>query len=675
MKISAEWLKSLTQLSCSPQDIEYKFNGAGLEVEAVVKDADESVMEISLTPNRGDCLSALGLARELSALYDKRFEAAPIQALPAKIADKRNVILKDKIACPLYAGRVIKNIKINQATPDFILKRLQQNGTRSINVVVDITNYVLLELGQPMHAFDLDQFQGDVVVRFAEAEETLTLLDEQTVTLSAKTLVIADERGPQAIAGVMGGLAASTSEKTQSIFLESAYFKPESVAGIARSYGLVTDSAYRFERGVDPALAQVAIERASALIIAHAGGELGPVHVVQEPSALPAIKPILLTAEKLKRLCGFSLPIQQAEAKLHALGFEILERTAQSLKVKAPSYRFDIAIEADLIEEVLRLVGFDAIPEGGLDSGLHFSVPKANVKHIFARHLLARAYSEIISFSFIAAEEAQSFSDNPLLVLQNPISPELSVMRPALMPSLLKMLAYNQHRQQTNMKLFTEGTCFSGLDKNIKETTHIAAVATGLRHAAHFDATQSVLVDFLDIKGEVESILANLFQIAQIDFIPKQIKGYHPNQCAEITYENKVLGCVGQIHPDVLKRCDIKNPVFGFELDMSQLSLKNKKSLKPLPKFPEVRRDIAILVSSEIESAALIRAMQVTPLLQSVQLIDMYQGKGIPSGQKSLAFALHFQLHERTLTDEEVNAAQKAILTLLYEQFGATLRE
>lgn len=642
-------------------------------------DLDDVSIEVDLTPNRGDCLSLTGLAREVGALYSTEVSYPQIKEIPASHEQVLPVELLDPAACPRYVGRVIRNVDLTRPTPDWMKTRLERSGVRSIDPAVDVTNYVMLELGQPMHAFDLAQIRGGIRVRMAQAGEPLTLLDGQEVKLNSDTLVIADHERALAIAGVMGGEDSGVdTASTKDLFLESAFFAPIAVAGKARSYGLHTDASHRFERGVDYDLAARAMQRATELLLEIVGGEAGPLIDARDDSAMPQTQQVKLRAERVNSMFGLELTDNEIESLLLPLGLELKAEGAGQWQVDVPSHRFDISIEEDLIEEAGRLYNYDRLPVRYPAARLApQKKPEARAELPLLRRLLvARGYQEAVTYSFIDEDSYVLFSQQPPLKLANPISADLSCMRSSLLPGLLKALEHNLNRQQTRVRLFESGLRFVGQLDNLKQEPMLAGVITGLRLPEGW-ANGKDKVDFYDLKADVEAVLAAAGSLDAFSFKPAQKDGFHPGQCAAIERDGEVIGHLGTLHPQTAAAMDIDQQVFMFELELEAATAGRLPQFSELSKFPEVRRDFALVVKTDTPAADIVGCMrkQAGEWLNEVRLFDVYQGQGVEPGCKSMALGLTWQHPSRTLTDEEVNSAVEQMLQSLNDEFGATLRK
>lgn len=640
---------------------------------------NDASIEVDLTPNRGDCLSLQGLAREVGALYNVPVQLPVITAVAASHAQTVAVELAASQACPRYAGRVITGVDLTRPTPAWMVERLQRSDIRSIDAVVDVTNYVMLELGQPLHAFDLARINGSICVRMAHDNEEITLLDGQNIKLKANTLVIADQQRALAIAGVMGGADSGVEVgKTTDIFLESAFFEPVAIAGKARSYGLHTDASHRFERGVDWQLPAQAIERATELLLSIVGGSAGPTVITEDAQYLPNTAPIVLRAERVKQMFALSLSDSEIETLLTPLGLQLTAQSAGVWSVDVPSHRFDISIEVDLLEEIGRLYGYDRLPVRYPAARL---APQAQSEAqaslpLLRRLLVARGYQEAITYSFIEPELFSAFHPElKALTLANPISAELSVMRASLLPGLLKALQHNLNRQQDRVRLFESGLSFVGQLDDLKQERMLAGVITGARLPELWTHGKES-VDFYDIKADVEALLAAAGDRDSFTFVPCQQHAFHPGQCARIERNGQAIGFVGTLHPQLATELDIDQQVLMFEVQLDAISAGRLPAFKELSRFPEVRRDLALVVKAEVPAEQLMAAMRSAAgeFLTQIRLFDVYQGKGVQEGCKSLAVGLTWQHPSRTLTDDEVSAATQAILTVLADNFAATLR-
>ena len=640
---------------------------------------DDASIEIGLTPNRGDCLSIAGLAREVGAIYGAQVVPVDIAPVAAVHDEVRPVEVLAPKACPRYLGRVISGVELSRPTPLWMVERLRRSDIRSIDAVVDVTNYVMLELGQPLHAFDLAEINGGIRVRMAQEREELVLLDGQKVQLRADTLVIADHQRPLAIAGVMGGEHSGVSASTQDLFLESAFFDTIALAGKARSYGLHTDASHRYERGVDSKLARRAMERATALLLQIVGGSAGPVIEAASEADLPDVAPIVLRAERIDQMLGLEMPAGQVVSLLSALGLGIVEKSQGCWEVSVPSHRFDISLEVDLIEELGRLYGYDRLPVRYPQARLAPEAsPEARAELPALRRLLvARGYQEAITYSFIDPKLFELFSPGvEPLQLANPISSDMAAMRATLWPGLIKALQYNLNRQQTRVRLFESGLRFVGQLGDLKQEAMLAGVVTGSRLPEAWSNGREA-VDFHDMKADIEAVLGYAGDAAAYTFIATEHPALHPGQTARIEREGRLVGFAGSLHPELAASLGIDQPVYLFELLLAEISEGRLPRFSELSRFPEVRRDLAILVAVDVPAGDVLTCIREAAgdNLTDLKLFDVYQGKGIDPLSKSVAVGLTWQHPSRTLNDDEVSSAMQQILTSLEERYNATLRK
>ena len=645
----------------------------------VYLDLDDASIEVDLTPNRGDCLSLAGLAREVGALYAAPVSRPAVAVVPAVHDDVRPVEVLAPAACPRYLGRVIRNVDLSRPTPLWMVERLRRADVRSIDAAVDITNYVMLELGQPLHAFDLAQINGGIRVRMAEEGEKLVLLDGQEVTLRSDTLVIADHTRALAIAGVMGGEHSGVTATTRDVFLESAFFDQIAVAGKARSYGLHTDASHRYERGVDWTLAREAMERATGLLLDITGGEAGPIIETVNEQYLPSIAAITLRAARISQMLGMEMDSAEIERLLSALGLTITADGEGQWRVEVPSHRFDISLEVDLIEELARLYGYNRLPVRYPQARL---APQAKAEARsdlpeLRRLLVARGYQEAITYSFIDPKQFELFSPGvePLL-LANPISNDMAAMRASLWPGLVKSLQHNLNRQQDRVRLFESGLRFVGQLEGLKQEPMLAGVVCGSRLPEGWAQGRDV-VDFFDVKADVEAVLGFAGALDAFTFVPGKHPALHPGQTARIERDGREVGYVGAIHPELSKNLGLDRPVFVFELVLAEVAAGKMPKFHELSRFPEVRRDLALLADRDVAASAVLDVIRENAgeWLTDLRLFDVYQGKGIDPHRKSLAVGLTWQHPSRTLNDDEVNATTQNILTSLEQRLNATLRK
>ncbi|MDX1722355.1 MAG: phenylalanine--tRNA ligase subunit beta [Pseudomonas sp.] len=650
----------------------------GQDIRAYL-DLDDASIEVDLTPNRGDCLSLAGLAREVGALYDAPVTRPQIAVVAPSHDEVRPVEVLAAQACPRYLGRVVRNVDLSRPTPLWMVERLRRADVRSIDAAVDITNYVMLELGQPMHAFDLAEINGGIRVRMAEEGEKLVLLDGQEVSLRADTLVIADHQRALAIAGVMGGEHSGVSDKTCDLFLESAFFDTIAIAGKARSYGLHTDSSHRFERGVDWQLAREAMERATGLLLEIVGGEAGPIIEAVDRQQLPSISPVTLRAERIEQMLGLKMDDAEVVRLLAALGLGISADGEGQWQVTVPSHRFDISIEVDLIEELARLYGYNRLPVRYPQARLA-PQPKTEAAvelPALRRLLVARGYQEAITYSFIDPKLFELFHPGvEPLMLANPISADMAAMRSSLWPGLVKALEHNLNRQQSRVRLFESGLRFVGQLEGLKQEPMLAGVICGSRLSENW-AHGRDNVDFYDVKADVEALLASAGSGADFNFIPGEHAALHPGQTARIERDGRLVGFLGAMHPELGKALGFDQPVYMFEVVLAEIAQGCMPKFQELSRFPEVRRDLALLVDRDVPAATLLAVIREAAgeWLTDLKLFDVYHGKGIDPLRKSLAVGLTWQHPSRTLNDDEVSTATQNVLTSLEQRFNATLRK
>ena len=648
----------------------------GMDIRDYLK-LDDHVIDISITPNRGDCFSLRGIAREIAVINQLTVNPPKIAAIAASISDEKVVAISTE-GTPRYLGRIIKNVNVKAATPDWMQQALTRSGMRSHSILVDITNYVLLELGQPMHAFDLAKISGSIQVRQAKAQEKLTLLNEQQVELQADMMVIADEQKVLAIAGIMGGLDSSVTDDTQDIFLESAFFAPLAIAGRARRFGLHTDSSQRYERGVDFELPMLAMHRACELIQSFAGGEFGPITVVEQAVLLPKREAIALQQIQVDQLLGYAVSGDFIADALTRLGCVVETKAQGEWLVIPPSHRYDMVIYQDLIEEVARIHGYDNI---------QISLPKIDVKLAqyqdgfdiaqLRQSIATLGYQEAISFSFADAKLEKQLNPNVQpLMLANPISSDLAAMRSTLLSSLIPCVQYNLNRQQHRVRFFELGLRFDYQHAHsihdLKQVPTLALIAVGARAPESWHA-KSQEMDFFDFKGEVEQILAA--GRVRGEFVRSTRAWLHPGQSAEILLNGQSIGYLGRLHPSLENELDLTT-TWVAELDQQAVLQSYVSNFTELSRFPSVRRDIALLISDKIELRDIQRLIEQTggELLDATWLFDVYTGQGVEQGKRSLAFAVLWQHPTRTLEDAEIKSGMDNIIQVLQDTYQATLR-
>ena len=638
---------------------------------------NDVAIEVDLTPNRADCLSVEGLAREVALLNGIEFTPTSTATTPVTHADVIPVSVDAPAACPRYLGRLIKQVDRTVATPIWMRERLRRSGLRSLGPLVDVTNYVLLELGQPLHAFDAAKLDGGIHVRLGVPGEKLKLLNEQEITLADDVLVIADEKRTLALAGVMGGADSAVDDDTTDIFLECAFFAPDAIMGKARRYGLSTDSSHRFERGVDPQLQFRALERASQLLLDIAGGSAGPIIESTAPAHLPARNPILLRESRVEKLLGLSIPREQVTGLLARLGLAI-EVVPEGWRLTPPGFRFDLAIENDLIEEIGRVYGYNNIPQRNPASHMELlPVSEALLDLERVKDLLVdRGYQEAITYSFVEPGMlARIEPELEAIALKNPISAEMAVMRTGLWCGLIDAALKNLNRQQSRVRLFEAGLRFTRTEGKITQEKSLAGLALGSNTEEQW-GEKTCSIDFFDIKSDVEAMLRLAGHEHTARFVSNQHPALHPGQSAQILLDGRHLGWLGMLHPKVEKALGFENRVFLFELDQDTLLKRPIAAFKPLSKFPQVRRDLAIIVEEKVTATALKQCAETqSPLIRQVVIFDVYQGTGIESGKKSVALGLVMQNDVETLTDAKVDGVMTAVMTQLTHEFNAKLRD
>lgn len=666
-------------------DLEDKIDGllelpadapVGVNIREYLK-LDDNVIDISITPNRGDCFSIRGIAREIAVINKLQMNEPVINSVDATIADEKKVVISTEGA-PRYLGRVVKNVNVKAATPEWMEQALSRSGIRTHSILVDVTNYVLMELGQPMHAFDLSKIEGTVHVRQATQQEKLQLLNDQEVELQEDIMVIADDQKALAIAGIMGGLSSSVTDDTTDIFLESAFFAPLAIAGRARRFGLHTDSSQRYERGVDFELPLIAMNRASQLIQELAGGEFGPITVAEKTDLLPKREAIELKQAQVDQLLGYQVAGEFIADALTRLGCKVTVKAEGEWSVVPPSHRYDMTIYQDLIEEVARIDGYDNI---------QISLPSMDVK--FAKYqdrfelaelrqtIVTLGYQEAISFSFADAKlEKQLNPEVQPLMLANPISSDLAAMRSTLLSSLIPCVQYNLNRQQSRVRFFEFGLRFDYQNaksiEDLKQTPTLALVAVGSQEPESWHVKPQPM-DFFDFKGEVEEVLAA--GRVKVEYVRSERAWLHPGQSAEILVDGKSIGYLGRLHPSLENELDLST-TWVAELDQTAVLQSYVSNFTELSRFPSVRRDIALLISDNINVRDIQQLIEQTggELLDSTWLFDVYTGQGVEDGKRSLAFALLWQHPSRTLEDAEIKSGMDNIIQVLENTYQATLR-
>ncbi|ACT48487.1 phenylalanine--tRNA ligase subunit beta [Methylotenera mobilis] len=672
-------------MMCSSKELGISAEATGLlelDNDAVVGqdireylDLNDHLFTLKLTPNRSDCLSLTGIARDVAAITGAPTRFNAIVPVVAEHANSKNVQVNESVVCPRYCGRLITGVNTAATTPAWMVKRLERSGLRSISVVVDITNYVLLELGQPMHAFDAAKLHGDISVRFANAGESIALLNDQTIELKADDLVIADSNGALALAGVMGGKPSSVDDATTDIFLESAFFTPAVIAGKARRLGFSTDSSYRFERGVDFGNTRNALEYATALIKTLCGGQVGPVTEVM--SALPARDAVKLRMSRLISVLGISLTQEKVAQLLTQLGFEF-SSAAEVFTVVPPSYRFDINIEEDLIEEVARLHGYDHIPALAPVASLNMLAAPEQRLHLnqLRDSLVSVGYQEVVTYSFVDESWERDLIGNPAPIkLKNPIASNLSVMRTSLWGGLLDVLTYNLNRKQERAYLFEIGAVYQQQAGAYQETTRVSGLAYGSAKPEQWAASNTE-IDFFDVKAHVDSLIGADGLHKQVTYEKAEHCALHPGQSAKVMLNGKAIGWLGKLHPKWQQHYDLAKSTYVFELDVDAIVARALPAYQEVSKLLPVRRDLAIVLDETVAVQAVLSAIKAEniALIADVALFDLYQGKGVPENKKSLALSVLMHDTQKTLTDSDADTAIANLLQLLQIKFDAVLR-
>jgi phenylalanyl-tRNA synthetase beta chain len=641
---------------------------------------DEAVLDVNVTPNRGDAMSVIGIAREVVALTGAQLSGpAALRSAPAH-QEKFPVQLEAPAACPKFAACIVRGIDNRAVVPVWLQERLRRAGMRSISPVVDVTNYVMHELGQPMHAYDLAKLKGGISARLAHAGEALTLLDGTAITAGADVLMIADTQGAVGLAGIMGGLRTCVTPGTTDVLLESAFFSPEAVLGRARRYGLVTDASQRFERGVDPTQQARAIERALVLLQSIAGGAAGPVEVTQAAAYLPIRKSVTLRATQLTRLLGVEVPRARVASALASLQMQVAPNPA-GWQVTPPAYRFDIAIEADLIEEVARIVGFEAIPETPAQGPQYFrALPEKDpAEAAVLEALAARGYQEAITLAFVDPQlQERLFPQRPALALSNPIASDLGVMRVSLWPGLLRAAQENQHRHQDRIRLCEHGTRFEITADATREIDTLAGIACGGRLPEQWGVAKQMRApaDFYDVKSDLEALFAATGDASGFVFEAGTQPALHPGRTARVLRRGMIVGWLGELHPLLVKSLGFTYPPVLFELDFAAIAVQ-RAPYHEISRFPQVRRDLAVVIDEAVTLSTLTERVTLvtSSLLRSLRIFDVYRGPGLEEGRKSVALGLIFQDISRTLTEQEVERLMASVVTDLRENLNARIRE
>jgi phenylalanyl-tRNA synthetase beta chain len=666
---------------CSAKELGLSEDGSGLmllssniQVGQQLRDAldlDDRVFTLKLTPNRGDCLSMTGISREVAALTGAPLVAVKMTRPTVGTESRVNVSVDDADACPLYMGRAIDGVNAAAATPDWMVRRLERSGVRSLSVLVDITNYVMLETGQPLHAFDLNKLSGAIRVRFGRPGEKLQLLNGQVIDVMPEFLAITDASGPVALAGVMGGLSTGVSTTTQRVFLESAFFNPSVIAGRSRKLGFSSDAAHRFERGVDFGVTRNALDRGCELIVQLCGGRVGDICEAAGP--LPSRLPVSLRVERARRILGIPLTDGIVEGIFKRLGFSF-EMESGRFRVTPPTFRFDLLIEEDLVEEIARVYGYerlaDSLPPGPrrMLPALEARVPHRQIR----RAMVARDYQEIVSYTFVNTEWEADFAGNAApIALANPIASQMSVMRSNMVGSLVECLRFNLNRKQNRVRIFELSRCFFQEGNTIRQPLRLGGLAFGSAVAEQWGVPERG-VDFFDVKGDVESALDGM-----VTFSPVDHPAFHPGRSALISRDGAEIGCLGELHPQWCQKYELPAAPVLFELHVPNAWGSLIPKHQEISKFPAVRRDGAFVVAEGVPVGTILDTLRASKpsIVVDISLFDLYRGQGVESGEKSLAFRWLLQDTQKTLTDAEVDAAGAALREILEKEFSAKLRQ
>ena len=676
MQFSKNWLKDFIDLDLSTEEICYQLTMAGIEVDNFenVKSAitgNDAIIKLDITPNRGDCFSILGVARELAILNNLKLKLPKIAKLKSTYQDTISVN-----ACaegPVYFGRTVKDFDMNAVTLPHIAERLTLSDQKLIDPVVDITNYIILELGQPLHAFDRDKLNGDISVRLAKKDESITLLDDQTLNLDASCLVISDEKEAVAFAGVMGGKDSSVTSSTSSIFLESAYFKPSVIRGKARKFGFQTEASLRFERGVDYTIQEFALNRATYLLNQTIGGDIGSVISDSLIKELPNHKKINIDIDRTNKILGTTISTNSAKNYFKGLGLSPEATKSGKISVSSPPWRYDINIEADLVEELARLEGYDSLPEESLlPIYKRENISKEN--HL-RNSLVSFGFNEIVSYAFISQEDHNLYGqDQKTLNVSNPISQNMSVMRTNLVSGLINTFLYNLNHGQNNQRLFEIGNTFH-IDKsnNVSEKKLVAGLMSGKKSSDNWKEKFDNLT-FYDLKGLVQDLLSdfsqpNSYSLCNVDFL-------HPGMSSAISFEKKTIGFLGSIHPVVLNKVGVKDDLFIFSFELDKLIFESSKSFEEYSKFPSSARDLAFVFDKEVNADEIKEVIQNSAgeFYKDLEIFDIYEGERIDAGKKSIALSISWQSSSKTLLDSDIDTAVEKIVNSIKKELDGTLR-
>ena len=680
MQIPTEWIKEFSGFDATNDQMVDQLTMAGVECEFSDLDLNKEILNVSLTPNRADCFSVMGICRELSVLNNLNIKTFYEDNLTIHHQNEITIDIESQDDCPVFITRIIHNVDINKKTPGWMIKRLEMSGYKSINIIVDITNYVMLEIGQPLHAYDLSKIDSKIKVRRGFSNEKVTLLDETIKKVNQDYLLITDSSKVLGIAGIMAGLNSGISLETQSIVLESAYFKPETIMGRSRMLNLHTESGLRFERGVDPSIQKYAIDKATQLINEYASGENGPVSIKKDDSSIPLKQPIMLRKKRIQQILGITIANYKVHEILTKLDMEVSEQEYgySGWLVTPPSFRFDINEESDLIEELARIYGYQNIDEQtDLRETTLLTESKRSIRTNRINNIMvSRGYCEVINYSFISPSMSMmTGTDTKTIDIQNPLSIEMSVMRTSLLPGLLQNLMYNLQRQHENIKLFESAKIFNIKNKVNNEKDVIAGITYGSSVEEQW-GLESNPIDFYDVKGDLELLFTSLKIKDQISFS----KGSHPMLCqgknAIIKLNDSTIGHIGELNPEVTMDLDLpRNPIL-FEIDKERLNLPDEESYQEEPYFPSSRRDISLLIDQNQEISDILNTIEKLEIsiLKKIIIFDVYKGTNIESGRKSIALGLIFQAKSRTLTDEEIDRYMTNIKRQIVSSFEVKIR-
>ena len=676
MQFSKNWLRDFIDIDLSTDDICYQLTMAGIEVDSYENTkskitGNDSIIKLDITPNRGDCFSVLGVARELAAINDVQLKLPKIKNIKSTFED--NISVNVCAEGPIYYGRTVRNFNMNSVTLPLIAERLRLSDQKLIDPVVDITNYILLEFGQPLHAFDRDKLTGDILVRLAKKKEHLTLLDDQELVLDDTCLVISDDKKAVAFAGIMGGKDTSVTPSTSSIFLESAYFKPSIIRGKARKFGFQTDASLRFERGIDYEIQEIALNRATSLLAETIGGELSSTISDSRAKELPKHKRINLDIKRTNKILGTTISNASAKKYFKNLGLSPETTKSGDISVLSPSWRYDINIEADLVEELARMEGYDSLPKESL-SPIYKKQTQSNENHL-RNSLVSQGFNEIVSYAFISKEDHDLFGQNQkTLDVTNPLSQNMSVMRTNLASGLVNTFLHNLNHGQENQRLFEIGNTFHiNKSKGVVEQKLVSGLISGRKDLDNWKE-KSTEVTFYDLKGAVQDLLTdsnqiNFLQNCEIDFL-------HPGMSSKIYFKKNDIGFLGSIHPDILDKLGVREDLFLFSIDTEKLTFERLNSFKEYSKFPSSSRDLAFLINKEIDAFSVKKVIKGSAgeYYKHIEIFDVYEGKGVDDRKKSIALSITWQSNTKTLQDSDIDEAVEKIVNSVKKELDGELR-